>query len=151
MAIGEATVVAFSTSEAADAKIAYRVGGYGSTMTATGPWGEVTAEGRMGFDTLRALRLKLEELGWYLSVNGARYDVYCFGTIMNFTNGMYVTVMGDDSEDPYVHLFGRADPKLVWYVAGQDEFFDYYFSGIKADTERERMEQALVKWQESKA
>lgn len=151
MAIGEVAVVAFSTSEAADATIAYRVGGYGSTMTATGPWGEVTAEGRMGFDTLKVLRRELEERGWYLSVNGSRWDVYCFGTILNLTNGMYLTVMGDDSEDPHVYLFGGADPKSVTTVAGQEEFFDFYFSGIKAETERERLEKAYAKWQESTA
>jgi hypothetical protein len=151
MAIGETAVVAFCRTEAATATIAYRVGGYGSTMTAKGPWGELTAEGQMGFDTLRELRLKLEELGWRLAVNGARLDVFCFGPVRNMTNGMYVSLMGDDRDDAHVALFGAADPRSIATVAEQDEFFDIYFRDVEADDVRERLRKAHLKRQESKA
>ncbi|MGO1054000.1 type VII secretion system-associated protein [Crossiella sp. CA198] len=85
-----------------------------------GPWGIGEARAHDVYEALLRVRRELEELGWFLAVNGARRDVVCLGQTRNWSGGTEVH-RPDTETTTTLALFGPADPALVGTVAEQEE------------------------------
>ncbi|WP_310717504.1 hypothetical protein [Streptomyces lydicus] len=73
-------VLAFNGDQQADAVLRWEGGNYDFTVTADGPWGQVTGRADDCFEALTRTREQIEPQGWLLGVNGSRRDTWPSGT-----------------------------------------------------------------------
>ncbi|MFI1200717.1 hypothetical protein K2224_38970 (plasmid) [Streptomyces sp. BHT-5-2] len=82
-------VLAFNGDQQADTVLRWEGENYDFTVTADGPWGNVTGRADDCFDALSRVREQIEPQGWLLGVNGARRDTWPSGTCRD-TGGFLV-------------------------------------------------------------
>ncbi|MEV7381987.1 hypothetical protein [Streptomyces lydicus] len=73
-------VLAFNGDQQADAVLRWEGENYDFTVTADGPWGQVTGRADDCFEALTRTREQVEPQGWLLGVNGSRRDTWPSGT-----------------------------------------------------------------------
>ncbi|MCP2260356.1 hypothetical protein LX15_004070 [Streptoalloteichus tenebrarius] len=131
MSLESVPVRAFRGSEFVEARIEYAACHESGEVRAHGPWGVVRAVRWDVFESFREIRRKLEPLGWFLAVNGARYDVYCMGATRNMSNGTAVHEIPRTNETPdmrALYIFDPAEPALVSTVEKQESTGRKYFN-----------------------
>lgn len=72
-------VLAYNGDRRADVVLRWEGGDHDYTVTADGPWGEVTGRGTDSFEALLRIREQIEPVGWLLGVNGNRRDTWPSG------------------------------------------------------------------------
>lgn len=135
MAGGTRQVTAFRATETAAAEVTWlHVSGEQGDryeVTASGPWGVVTADASDAFEALVRVRQQLEEQGWFLAVNGARRDTYPSGMAREQGGGLSVYEWRPGQPaGPLVRTFDDAPPASVGTVREQKENFEQCLSSF---------------------
>lgn len=85
------------------------------------------SDGPNAWDALRALRGKIEPLGYRLCCNGSRVVAYASGMAISMANGGLVYILRwwcRPRTKDLVELFTYAPPDKVGTIAEQEQFFD---------------------------
>lgn len=129
---GARAVTAFRGDETATAEVSWRRVAEGFEVTASGPWGAVTAAADDAFGALAEVRRQLEVQGWFLAVNGARRDTYPSGMLRDQAGGLAVyELRPGERATATVPTFGDAAPSSIGTVSEQQANFDRCWESVR--------------------